>query len=146
MTQRQGNTVTFYAVVLLTAFLLNFCRESLHGLLYAAHPEMPAGDYVPMMLFMALMDTLGIVALYLFMALFSRQWSWEGNWQNNSIFFLSALAAAFAIEYISIDILHLWHYRMAMPVVFGVGLLPLFQLALNGLFSVFFAVRFASKT
>ncbi|NTU45713.1 MAG: hypothetical protein HGA99_09395 [Chlorobiaceae bacterium] len=146
MTQRWRKTLSFSAALPLTAFLLNFCWESLHGLLFEAHPGMPADEYVPMMLFMALMDTLGIVALYLFTALIVRRWSWVCSWRNNSIFFLSALAAAFTIEYISINVLHLWHYRTAMPVVFGVGLLPLFQLALTGLLSVFVAGRFASNS
>lgn len=146
MNQRQAKTLSFSAALSVTAFLLNFCWESLHGLFFAAHPEMPAGEYVPMMLFMALMDTLGISALYLFTALSARQWSWPGSWRNNSIFFLAALAAAFTIEYISIFMLHLWHYGPSMPVVFGVGLLPLFQLALTGLFSVYVARRFASTS
>jgi hypothetical protein len=125
------------ATLAVTAFLANFCWESLQGLLYEAHPAMEASDYVPMMLFMSLMDTLGIMALYCLTALFSGRWFWSPDLRNNSFFFLSALVAAYAVEYVALFMLHLWQYRPLMPRFFGVGLFPLLQLSLTGLFSVF---------
>jgi hypothetical protein len=132
-------TVCFFAALSATAFPLNFCWESLNGLLYKAHPAMAAGNYVPMMVFMAAMDTLGITALYALTALLVRVWFWEPDFRSSSIFFLAGLVAAYTIEYISLYVLHLWHYLPGMPLVFGVGLFPLFQLSLTGLCSVFMA-------
>jgi hypothetical protein len=129
----------FFTALAAAAFLVNFCWESLQGLLYEAHPGMAASDYVPMMFFMSLMDTLGVIALYCLTALFSRKWFWSNDVRNSSFFFFSALVAAFAVEYVALFMLHLWQYRSSMPSLFGVGLFPLLQLSLTGLFSVFVA-------
>jgi len=139
MKRKWKKTVCFFAALSVTAFLANFCWESLNGLLYEAHPAMAAVKYVPMMIFMAAMDTLGITALYLLTALLVRIWFWEPDFRNSSIFFLAGLAAAYAIEYISLHALHLWHYLPGMPIIFGVGLYPLFQISLTGLLSVLLA-------
>ncbi len=131
--------VIFFAALAVTAFLLNYCWESLHGLLYNAHPEMAAMDYVPMMLFMASMDTLGIIALYALTAIAGRTWFWNSGLRNNTIFFLFGIVAAYVVEYITLYKLHLWQYGPSMPILFGVGLSPLFQLSLSGLFSIYVA-------
>ena len=135
----------FFAALAAAAFFINFCWESLQGLLYIAHPGMAASDYVPMMLFMSLMDTLGILALYCLTALFSRRWFWSTDLRNTSFFFLSALVAAYAVEYVALFMLHLWQYRPLMPRLFGVGLFPLLQMSLTGLFSVFVTRHVAGK-
>jgi hypothetical protein len=135
----------FFAALASAAFLINFCWESLQGLLYEAHPGMAASDYVPMMLFMACMDTLGILALYFLTALVSRRWFWSLDLRNGTIFFLSALVAAYAVEYVALFLLHLWQYRPLMPRLFGVGLFPLLQMSLTGLFSVVAARQVAGN-
>ena len=141
ITGRKG--AMFFAALALAAFLTNFCWESLLGLLFEAHPGMAASDYVPMMLFMALMDTLGIFALYCLTALFSRRWFWSFALPQISFFFFSALAAAYGVEYVALYRLHIWQYLPSMPLVFGVGIFPLIQLSLTGLFSIFVARRVA---
>ena len=128
-----------------TAFFINFCWESLHGLLYKAHTGLPASDYVPMMLFMAALDSLGIIGLYCFTALVARRWFWELGLFNSLCFFLSGLVSAYAVEYVSIFMLHIWQYNSSMPMLFGVGLFPLFQLSLTGLLSVFVARKVAGE-
>jgi len=87
--------VLFWPALAVTGFLVNFCWESLHGLLYEAHPAMAA--------------------------------------------------AAYGVEYVSLSLLHLWQYGPAMPLVLGVGLFPLLQLSLTGLFSVIAARAIAVK-
>ncbi|NTW70565.1 MAG: hypothetical protein HGB23_12130 [Chlorobiaceae bacterium] len=135
----------FFAAIAVTAFLSNFCWESLHGLLYEGHPGMAASDYVPMMLSMALMDTLGISALYALTALVSGRWIWSLDVRNSSFFFLSALAAAYGVEYVALFKSHTWQYSSSMPLLFGVGLFPLIQLSITGLFSVFVACKVAGN-
>lgn len=137
--------VLFWAALAVTGFLVNFCWESLHGLLYEAHPAMAASAYVPMMLSMAFMDTLAITGLYCLTALGSRTLFWKPDLRNSSIFFLTGLAAAYGVEYVSLSLLHLWQYGPAMPLVLGVGLFPLLQLSLTGLFSVIAARAIAVK-
>ena len=104
---------------------------------------MAASDYVPMMLSMAAMDTLGVVALYTFTALVARRWFWTLGLFNSICFFLSGLVSAYAVEYVTIFIVHYWQYETSMPILLGVGLFPLFQISLTGLFSVFVARNIA---
>jgi len=143
MENNSKNKVLFFCTLDATAFLVNFCWESLHGLLYHAHPDMPAAVYVPMMLSMAAMDTFSITALYCVTALVFRTWFWVPGLNNSLLFFMLGLIAAYAVEYVSIFIFNLWQYQSSMPVVFGVGLFPLFQLSFTGLFSVFVARKVA---
>ena len=145
METTRHKTVIFFVTLAVTAFFTNFCWESLHGLLYKAHPGMPASAYVPMMLTMAAMDSLGITGLYFFTAFVAHRWFWELGLLNSLCFFLSGIVSAFAVEYVSIFVLHLWQYAPSMPVLFGIGLIPLFQLSLTGLLSVFVARKVAGE-
>ncbi|MEI8185626.1 MAG: hypothetical protein WCG19_02915 [Chlorobiaceae bacterium] len=137
--------VIFFIALAITAFLTNFCWESLNGLLYKAHPEMRASDYVPMMLLMAAMDTLCIMGLYCITALLARRWFWPLGLYNSLCFFLSGVVSAYAVEYVSIFILHLWQYGPSMPILFGAGLFPLLQFSVTGLLSVFVARQVAEE-
>lgn len=128
-----------------SSFLTNFCWESLHGLLYEGHPDMAASVYVPMMLLAALMDTLTIALLYSFTALFARSWFWDQGLRSRLFFLFTGLLIASLVEYLSINSLHLWHYRPSMPVLFGIGLFPLVQLSFTGLFSLFVARKVAGE-
>ena len=115
METKGKRTALFFAALVTAAFLVNFCWESLHGLLYEGHPSMAAERYVPMMLFMASMDALAVTGLYLLTALGARRLFWVPEWKNTLVFSLSGLVAAFGMEYASIFWLHLWRYRPAMP-------------------------------
>ena len=143
-TTRQHKLI-FFVTLAVTAFFTNFCWESLHGLLYKAHPGMSASAYVPMMLKMAVMDSLGITGLYCFTAFVAHKWFWELGLFNSLCFFLSGIVSAYAVEYFSIFVLHLWQYDFSMPILFGIGLFPLFQLSLTGLLSVFVARKVAGE-
>ena len=144
--ERTGKqTAIFFAALAVTAFFVNFCWESLHGLLYKAHPEMAASDYVPMMLSMASMDVFAILGLFFFTSLLAHSWLWTLGLRNCLIFSLSGLITAYTVEYVSIFILHLWQYQPSMPILLGVGLFPLVQLSLTGLFSLYVARRVAGE-
>ncbi|MEI6847655.1 MAG: hypothetical protein WCK32_06415 [Chlorobiaceae bacterium] len=145
MRREWKKAMLFFAVLSIMSFLINFCWESVQGLLYVEHPAMAAIDYVPMMLFMAAMDTFGIIILYAFTAIVTCKWFWETTTRNSSIFFLIGFFTAYAVEYISVFPLHLWHYLAGMPLVFGIGLFPLFQLSLTGIFSVYMANKLVFK-
>ncbi len=123
---RAGQRAAFLTTLAVASFLLNFCWESLHGLLYEGHPEMAASAYVPMMLLAALMDTFAIAVIYSLTALFARTWFWDQVSRNRLFFLCIGLLAASLLEYVSINSLHLWHYRSSMPLLFGIGLFPLF--------------------
>jgi hypothetical protein len=141
---RGTKKLLFFAALAVTAFFSNFCWESLHGLLYEGHPGMAASVYIPMMLSMAVMDTLSITLLYALTALVCRTWIWSLDLRNGSFFSLSALVAAYGVEYVALFKSYTWQYSPSMPLLFGVGFFPLIQLAITGLFSVFVARKVAA--
>ncbi|NTV02903.1 MAG: hypothetical protein HGB04_09025 [Chlorobiaceae bacterium] len=125
-----------YPVLFASAFLLNFCWESWHGLLYRAHQELPAFTYVPMMAQMALADALAVTGMQLSVALFARDFRWRLSARNISLFCIVGAVPAWAVEYAAVSRMHFWSYTPSMPTLFGVGLSPLVQLPLTGLVAV----------
>jgi len=146
MEKKRKHKTFFFVVLVVVSFLTNFFWESLHGLLYKANPGMAAEDYVPKILLAAVMDTFGIIILYCLTAIVFRTWFWKLGLYNGLFFSLSSLAVAYIVESIALFELHLWQYRPSMPLVFGIGLSPLLQLSLTGLFSVFVAHKVADQT
>jgi hypothetical protein len=126
----------FYPVLMASAFLLDFCWESWHGLLYRAHQELPALVYVPMMVQMALVDALAITGMQLFVALFAKDFLWRCSIRNVALFCAVGALPAWGVEYTAVSRLHLWAYTPLMPTLFGVGLSPLLQLPLTGLAAI----------
>lgn len=131
-----GRRTIFFTSLYAAAFVLNFCWESLHGLLYDAHQAIPASAYVPMMVRMALVDALAVVGIYLFASLLSRRLVWVPSLRSFTLFSLSALVPAWGVEYIAVNILHAWSYSPGMPVVLSVGLSPLLQMPATGIAAV----------
>lgn len=141
MTGRRVDLLLFFAALYASAFVLNFCWESMHGLLYRDHQELAASVYVPMMARMAGVDALSVVGVYLFTALLSGALVWKPGWQTFLVFFLVAIIPSWAVEYVAVTILAIWSYTSAMPVLLTVGLTPLLQIPLTGLLSVLIAYR-----
>jgi len=142
-TKRKRQT-SFFAALWTAAFFLNFFWESLHGLLYRDHPGTAASGYVPMMLEMAVYDAFAVSGLYLLVSLLCRTLLWKITFRNGTVFVVAALCAAFSTEYAALHILHAWRYLPSMPTVFGVGLLPLVQLAVTGVAAILAASRLSA--
>lgn len=134
----------FFASLWTASFFLNFFWECVHGLLFQDHPGMAASLYVPMMIEMACYDAFGVSGLYLLVSLIFRSLLWENTIQHLAVFTLLALVAAMCFEYVAVHVLHAWRYLPAMPVLSGIGLLPLLQLAVTGLSAVLAARRISS--
>jgi hypothetical protein len=132
MTAETKRGLAFCPLLYVSAFTLNFCWESWHGLLYEAHQELTASVYVPMMARMALFDAISVIGMHLFTAMFARKFLWRPSGRNLIVFCLAGALPAWAVEYVSVNLLHLWSYTTAMPVLFRVGLSPLLQLPLTG--------------
>ena len=62
---------------------------------------------------------------------------------KNKVYYtlLITLIIAIIIEYRGVYLLNKWQYSSLMPVIFGVGLSPLVQLAITGLISFFIVQR-----
>lgn len=121
-----------------TGFILNFVWEALHGVyLYRDH-DMRASRYVPMLIYVSVVDGLLILGLAGWTALLRRDLfrhcGSDRGWMP--VFGLSAIILAAGIEYVSVYVQGRWAYLPAMPTVFGIGISPLFQLAVTGLIAV----------
>lgn len=136
MTGESKRRIAFYPLLYSSAFVLNFCWESWHGLLYHGHQELPASVYVPMMVQMALFDALSITGLQLFTALIARSLFWRVNRKSLAIFFLAGALPSWVVEYFAVYVLHLWSYTPDMPMLFRVGLSPVLQLPLTGIAAI----------
>jgi hypothetical protein len=136
MTVDAKRLLAFYPVLYVSAFTLNFCWESWHGLLYEAHQELAASVYVPMMVRMALLDAISVIGMHLFTTLFARKLVWRPSGRSLVVFCLAGALPAWAVEFVSVNLLHLWSYTSAMPMLFRVGMSPLLQLPLTGVAGV----------
>jgi hypothetical protein len=137
--------VFFFASFFAAAFVLNFCWESWHGLLYKDHKALAASRYVPMMVRMAFMDALSVIGIYLFTSLFSGRVVWYPGERTLVYFLLAGTVPAYLVEYYAVNVLFAWAYTPSMPLVFRVGLTPLVQLPLTGLLSLMIALRHVER-
>ncbi|NTU57319.1 MAG: hypothetical protein HGB00_00135 [Chlorobiaceae bacterium] len=133
--------IVFFSLFYLCSFLLNFLWESGQGVLYTAHQELAAREYVPMMVQMALLDALSLTGIYLFTSFCARSLLWPPHIRNIAVFSFAGLVSAWTVEYISVNLLRAWSYTPDMPLLFMVGLGPLLQLAVTGLAAIFMARR-----
>lgn len=90
------------------------------------------------MLYMSLMDALTVLGMYLCVAFFVKNVLWINELNKKSIigFFIIGLVAAMVAEYWSVYISGDWQYNDKMPMLFGIGISPLFQLSITGLTSL----------
>ncbi|PKN61704.1 MAG: hypothetical protein CVU57_28220 [Deltaproteobacteria bacterium HGW-Deltaproteobacteria-15] len=120
------------------SFVFNFVWESVHAVyLYQGH-DLNARIYVPMVVYVSTLDGILIISVYLLVSLLLRDILWLRDLRRTPIclFLLIGLVTSATVEYVSVHILSRWTYLHAMPTLFGIGLSPLFQLPVTGLFSV----------
>ena len=136
-------TLLIFVGIILFSFVLNFLWESLHGYsLYTDH-VIYSDKYVRMMVYMSFMDAVTILGMYLFFAFIYKNILWlnEVNLRRFIIFFILGLFVGVFAEYRAVYVAHEWHYNNQMPVIFGIGLSPLVQLSVTGVFSLWIAKR-----
>jgi len=124
----------FYVIFV---FLLNFTWEALHApYLYVPHPF--SMHFWPMIFYAASIDAIILFFMLLVGALVWRNKEWFAvmDYKKYLYFIITAIAAAVFMEVRAVYFLHSWSYSNLMPIVFGVGLSPLTQLALTGLLSI----------
>jgi hypothetical protein len=122
----------------LFSFILNFVWESFHAVyLYEKH-DLEASTYIPMILYVSMVDSLIIEALYLISCILLRKLFWirEFNPFQVLLFFICGLLTAGIIEYRAVYLIHRWSYNPRMPTLLGIGISPLLQLGLTGLISL----------
>jgi hypothetical protein len=116
------------------AFLLNFLWESLHAfVLYESH-DLIASSYVPLMIYVSFWDAVMIFVSFIFVGfIYGNNWDFKnkGYW----LFISITLLFAVFIE-VRAMIQERWEYSSFMPIIFGIGLSPFFQLTITGLLTL----------
>lgn len=125
------------ASVFVFAFLLNYVWESYHAVfLYEGH-DFNAEKYVRMLTYVSIVDGALILGMHLIRSVLWKNALWLKNMNKRQVrtSVAAGLAIAAAIEYGKVFVLKAWSYTPPMPVVFGIGVSPLFQLSVTGLVS-----------
>jgi len=140
---RLRKTLLALSTVFIFAYLLNYVWESFHAVfLYQAH-DFRAEMYVLMLNYVAAVDGIFIVGMYVFVAAF---W-WDALWlkkmdiKKAGTIVAMGLVVASLIEYRKVVILKTWTYLPAMPTILGIGISPLLQLSVTGLLSIWLTRR-----
>lgn len=115
------------------AFLVNLLWEVLHSQLYVTCLEMSLKKYIPLIVTMSMKDAFFICIFYL-ISLFIF-----GTFQPVFFAFLG-LTFSFIDERISVQKKR-WKYAKNMPIIFGVGLTPLLEIAVTGIVSILLIIR-----
>ena len=133
--------IKFLANLFLLSFLLNFIWEISQMGFYS-----PLGmgslenynNFVKIHWLVSLKDALMVVAVYWAIGFILRNWQWSKSFNRGWIMLLVVLPIwQFVVEYYSVYQYHRWAYAEAMPLVFGIGLLPILQMLILPTLSVF---------
>ncbi len=124
-------------------FVLNFIWECSHCWLYETCRRQSWRHNLPLLIKMSLKDSFLIVTFYLISA--STFNVANILHQPAAVGEFVALAGLFSFldEKISLY-LKRWEYADAMPIILGVGVTPLFEIAVTGLVTIFIAFSFLS--
>ncbi len=114
------------------SFLLNFVWEISQMGFYSALGMGDLSDYwnfVRIHWQVSLKDALMVVLAYLVIGFVLRNWSWPASFNRGWIVLLAVLPLWQAVvEYYSVYIYGRWGYAESMPLLFGIGLLPILQM------------------
>jgi len=124
------------AEIFLAGFLINLLYETAHSLLYKTCLEMPAQKYVPLIIRASLYDGIWIVVIYLMTYLFFNNENIFSNYFQMTAFAIISIISAYLWELYSIKNKR-WEYSSKMPLIFGAGLTPTFEIFLTGLASFY---------
>lgn len=77
----------------------------------------------------SLKDALMVISAYCVIGFLLRNWRWAARWNYGWMMLWIALPAwQVAVEYYSVYVAHRWAYADAMPLISGIGLLPMLQM------------------
>ncbi len=125
--------------IFLISFLVNLLWEVLHSRLYKTCLEMEFSKFPTLITIMSLKDGFWITLFYAVSILIFKQIEILNNYPELSFFIILVLIFSFIDEKISLKKAR-WEYSQQMPIIFGVGVTPLLELAITGIIS--FAIIF----
>lgn len=129
-------------LVVAVAFFLNLLWEVLHSMLYDWNAPPLVNDiyrFIPRITgFATLLDAVWIACILLINAARAGgfDWIYEPGAADYATVAACGVASAVLIELAAIRF-NMWRYHRRMPLVFGMGLTPLVQLALTGCASLY---------
>lgn len=146
MNKIKSNIKTLFAIfisVFVISFLLNYVWETFHGAFLFEEHNFAASTYVPHLAYMAIKDTVIIMALYLLLSMLNKDLFWIENMNRKHVLenIIIGVVVAFIIEYRAVYVTHEWQYSEHMPVIFGIGMSPLVQLSITMLAAVWVTRR-----
>ncbi len=118
--------------IFVVSFLLNVIWEFSHCLLYKTCWKMKWRALTGLLLKMSVKDGVWISIFYLISYMMFGSLNPLDNWMQVWVFAGIALIFAFIDETISVN-MNRWEYGPKMPLVYGVGLTPLLELAVTGI-------------
>jgi len=121
------------------AFFINLLYEMLHSLLYKTCYQADLKRYVYLMLKGASFDGFWITFAYFVTYLIFQNINIFNNYLQLSLFIIVSILFAYTWEIYALKDKK-WEYTDKMPLIFGVGLTPLIQLALTGFLSIYFTL------
>lgn len=130
-----------------TAFLLHYAWEALHAPLYTNYGSL--GGPLPLALYATLGDVFYTLFAVAVVALYRRDGGWiiRARGVDYAALALFGFCISVFVEYKAL-FLERWEYAPAMPLLFGIGLSPILQMAVLLPLSVFLArllLRFFKK-
>lgn len=123
----------FYLYLLLFSFLLNFVWEVSQMPLFSSMDSYGNLENISSFVLIhwgtTLLDVAGILAVFSIIRFFKKNWPWTKGFNSGWAALLILLPAGqWIVEYYGVHVLHAWSYAPSMPLVFGVGILPLLQM------------------
>ena len=137
-------------MVAIIGFFLNLLWELLHSLLYDWNAPPLVNDiyvYIPRIIFGAsCADAAWIVGFVSINSAIQKdvRWLYQPERRDYIVICLLGIIAAIIIE-IQAMLFNMWEYNHYMPLILGIGLTPLVQLAMTGMLSVFLSTKIIWK-
>lgn len=129
--------IIFFALIVL---VLNLIWEFSHHNLYNDLLGIPPTLHL---ITASFSDVFWVFIIFFFVFLINRSMKWTENPTRKDYFLIVifGLVIAILIEIINLN-LGRWAYRETMPIIFGIGLSPLVQLATTGILSLLILNKF----
>jgi len=129
--------INIFIEIFLVAFFVNLLWEVCHSQLYETCLRLPLKDYIPLITKASLNDGFFVVLFYWITTLFFKNANILENHAQLLFFLLIGLIFAYIDEKVSLKLMR-WQYSGAMPTILGVGITPLLEISLTGLFTFLF--------
>lgn len=133
--------IPLMAGIFIVAFFLNLLYELLHSILYETCLKAPLKKYIYLILKGALFDGVAIAVIYFGTYVAFKSPNPFDNIYQIIVFGLISFIFAYMWEVYSLK-KKKWAYASGMPMILGVGVTPLLQLALTGLLSIYIVFQF----